>query len=243
VAKAAADLGAKVFEGSPAIALDLAGAEKRITTPGGRVTAKNVVFAMGGYQDKLHNRLHGKLRRAVLPIATYVMVTEPLGGNRLKEAIRVPYAIGDTKFATDYYRPLDDTRILWGGRISARLREPGDLKAKMLGDLTKIYPQLAGIDGDVAWMGTMSYAGHKMPQIGTLEPGIWYAQAFGGSGMSTTSMAGLLLAEGITGQSDRYRHFKCFGIPWAGGDLGRLTAQMVYWGLQMGDAWRVVRKN
>ncbi len=239
VAKAAGDLGVKVYENSPAIGLDLAGPEKRITTPTGRIKTQNVVFAMGGYQENLH----GKLKRAVLPIATYVTVTEPLGDNRLKEAIRVPYAIGDTKFASDYYRPLDDTRILWGGRISARLRKPADLKAKMLGDLSNIYPQLAGVNAEVAWMGTMSYAGHKMPQIGTLGPGIWYAQAFGGSGMSTTSMAGLLLAEAISGQSDRYRHFDRFGINWAGGDFGRLVAQMVYWGLQMGDAWRVATKN
>ncbi len=243
VAKAASGLGARVFENSPAIGLDLAGAEKRIATPGGRIKARNVVFAMGGYQGGLYGNLHGKLGRAVLPIATYVMVTEPLGDNRLRQAIRVPYAIGDTKFATDYYRPLDDSRILWGGRISARLREPSHLKAKMLADLTKVYPQLKGVDGDLAWMGTMSYAGHKMPQIGTLGPGIWYAQAFGGSGMSTTSMAGLLLAAAITGQDDRYRHFARFGLGWAGGDLGRLAAQMTYWGLQLGDASRVARKN
>ena len=243
VATAATGLGAKIFENSPAVGLDLTGAEKHITTPGGRIKAKNVVFAMGGYQDKLPSKQQRKLARAVLPIATYVMVTEPLGDNRLRSAIRVPYAIGDTKFATDYYRPLDDTRILWGGRISARLREPRDLKASMLADLTKVYPQLDGVDGDVAWMGTMSYAGHKMPQIGTLGNGVWYAQAFGGSGMATTSMAGSLLAEAITGMGDRYRHFTRFGTAWAGGDLGRLVAQMTYWGLRLGDAWRAARKN
>jgi len=239
VAKAASDLGVKVCENSPATGLNLKGGEKQIMTPKGRVRAQNIVFTMGGYQDGLQ----GKLNRAMLPIATYVTVTEPLGDNRLKEAIRVPYAIGDTKFASDYYRPLDDTRILWGGRISARLTEPADLKALMIRDLTKIYPQLEGVQAEVAWMGTMSYAGHKMPQIGSLGPGIWYGQAFGGSGMATTSMAGLLLAEAITGSSDRYKHFERFGIRWAGGDLGRLAAQMVYWGLQIGDAWRVATKN
>jgi hypothetical protein len=61
--------------------------------------------------------------------------------------------------------------------------------------------------------------------------------------MSTTSMAGLLLAAAITGQDDRYRHFARFGLGWAGGDLGRLAAQMTYWCLQLGDASRVARKN
>ncbi len=239
VAKAASGLGAKLYEGTAATGLDLGPAEKRVRTAKGEVRAQNLVFAMGGYQDGLH----GKLGRAILPIATYVTATEPLGDNRLKEAIRVPYAIADTRFASDYYRPLDDSRILWGGRISGRLSQPADLEHLMLADLARVYPQLAGVKAEVTWMGTMSYAGHKMPQIGSLGPGLWHAQAFGGSGMATTSMAGLLLAEAISGAGDRYRLFERFGIAWAGGDLGRLAAQLVYLGLQAGEAWRARRKN
>ncbi len=237
VAQAISDLGGRVFEATPATGLDLSGSDKRITTPKGQVTADHVIFAMGGYQDGLH----GKLGRAILPIATYVTTTEPIGDNRLKEAIRAPYAIADTRFASDYYRPLDDSRILWGGRIAARRSEPAKLKQIMLNDLRKVYPQLDDVDAEVTWMGTMSYATHKMPQIGRLDPGVWYAQAFGGSGMTTTSMAGLLLAEAIDEGSDRYTAFDRFGLGWAGGDIGRLVAQMVYWRLQAGDAWRAWR--
>jgi hypothetical protein len=82
----------------------------------------------------------------------------------------------------------------------------------------------------------MSYARHRMPQIGRLRDGVWYAQAFGGSGMGTTTVAGTLLAEEIAGESDRYRMFEPFGLEWAGGPVGRVVAQATYWSYQLRDA-------
>ena len=95
-------------------------------TAQGTVRAKDVVFAGGGYARGVSPRIE----RAVLPIATYVIATEPLGA-RLPDAIDAPYAIYDTRFAFDYYRPLKDTRILWGGRISVLDRGP-DAIARLL---------------------------------------------------------------------------------------------------------------
>jgi hypothetical protein len=47
--------------------------------------------------------------------------------------------------------------------------------------------------------------------------------------MALTTMAGHLIAEGITGEDDRWRRFERFGLPFAGGRLGRVPAQLVYW--------------
>ena len=69
---------------------------------------------------------------------TYVMVTEPLTGAHAG-VIRAPYAVYDTRFATGYYRPLPDGRLLWGGRISTRERQR-DLHQLMRRDLARVYP-------------------------------------------------------------------------------------------------------
>ena len=53
--------------------------------------------------------------------------------------------------------------------------------------------------------------------------------------MGTTTVAGELLAEGISGQGDRYRLFEPFGLDWAGGPFGRIAAQAIYWSGQMQD--------
>jgi gamma-glutamylputrescine oxidase len=94
---------------------------------------------------------------------------------------------------------------------------------------------------DVAWSGLMSYARHLMPQIGQWKPGLWYCTAFGGHGMNTTAIGGTVIAEGIAGESDRYRLFAPFGLDWNGGVLGRAAVQLTYWGYQAADAARELR--
>lgn len=234
MAAAAESRGASIFERSAVIGLDVLGANKTVHTANGRVRSAHVVIACGGYLDGLHRRLSA----AIVPVATYVIATEPLGKERLRGAIEVPYTISDNRFASDYYRALADTRILWGGRISARRSEPAHLARFMLADLLKVYPQLEGTRVESAWYGLMSYAVHKMPQIGQLRDGPWYAMGFGGSGMGTTSVAGELIASAIAENDDRYRLFAPFGLTPTGGPLGVAAAQLTYWAYALRDAVR-----
>ena len=234
MAVAAETRGATLFERSPVTRLDVKGRDKVVHTAAGCVSANHVVMACGGYLDGLHRRLS----TAIVPVATYVIATEPLGEARLCRAIEVPYAISDNRFASDYYRALADTRILWGGRISTRRSPPARLGRFMLADLLKVYPQLEGVRLASAWYGLMSYAVHKMPQIGQLMPGLWYAMGFGGTGMGTTTVAGELVASAIAENDDRHRLFAPFGLTPTGGPLGVAAAQLTYWTYELRDALR-----
>jgi len=231
VARAAESHGARLYEGSPAVALERQGARRAVRTPGGRVVAEHVVVAGGGYLRGLDARISG----AVLPIATYVGTTEPLG-NRIGDALRVRYATSDTRWSFDYYRRLADTRILWGWGVSARRGEPAGLAGHTRRGLLRVFPQLAGVRIETAWGGLMSYARHRMPQVGELEPGLWYAQAFGGHGMGTTTVAGELLAAAIAHKDDAWRRFARFGLDRAWGLAGSAVAQATYWTYRLKDA-------
>src|SRR3990167_6187706 len=114
--------------------------------------------------------------------------------------MRTQAAVYDTRFAFDYYRPLADTRLLWGGRISIQDRTPGQVQRLLRADLVRVYPQLADVKISHAWSGLMSYARHKMPQIGRLPNGLWYAMGFGGHGVAPTTLAGEVLAQALTGE-------------------------------------------
>ena len=170
----------------------------------------------------------------VLPISTYVAVTEPLG-ERLFEAVRYSGAVADTRRNGDYYRIVGDDRLMWGGRISARTSTPWRLKSALRHDILKVYPQLGAFEIDYAWSGTMAYAVHKMPQIGELAPGYWLASAFGGHGLNTTAMAGEMIARAILDGDDRWRLFSPYELVWAGGRLGRAAAQSMFWSMQLRD--------
>ncbi len=145
----------------------------------------------------------------MLPISTYVGVTTELG-EKLFEAVRYTGAVADTRRACDYYRIVDDDRLLWGGRISTRISEPRRLKAQIRRDILTVYPQLGDVEIEHAWAGTMAYAVHKMPQIGELAPGYWLASAFGGHGLNTTAMAGEIIARAILDGDDRWRLFSSY---------------------------------
>ena len=227
-------LGGTIHDGSAATGCDLSSAQKRVHTAGGQVTARNVVFTTGGYTGALNQRL----KRAFLPIATYVMVSEQ-APDLIRSAIATTDAIGDNRRAGDYYRVVDGgSRLLWGGRITTRAASPAALAAELRKEMTGTYPQLAGLKTELAWSGLMSYARHLMPQIGEMQPGVWHCTAFGGHGLNTTAIGGKLVAEGILGQSDRYKLFKPFGLAWAGGVAGLAVAQLTYWKLQAQDWWR-----
>src|SRR5664280_415565 len=70
----------------------------------------------------------------------------------------------------------------------------------------------------------------SVPQIGEIESGLWVASGFGGHGLNTTAMGGELIARGIVEADPTWRLFAPYELVWAGGVLGRVLAQGIYWG-------------
>jgi gamma-glutamylputrescine oxidase len=230
LAHAAEAAGVTIHEGSRVRMLERRGPRWVLRVGEAEIEAPNVVLACGGYLAGLDRRID----KAVLPIATYVMVTEPLG-DRLGECLRTQAAIYDTRFAFDYYRPLKDTRLLWGGRISIRDRHPRAVQKLLLRDLAKVFPSLKGVNVEHAWSGLMSYARHEMPQVGTHGNGLWYAQAFGGHGLAPTCAAGETLADAIASGEKAVPAYAAFGLEPVHRPFGYLAAQGTYWKLELAD--------
>ncbi len=233
LARVLAERGVSVHENSKATRISPDGAGWLVQTAGGQVRARDVVICCGGYIERLYPRLGG----AVLPIATYVMATEPLG-ERLRQSVCTGAAVYDTRFAFDYYRPLADTRLLWGGRIAIRDRGQAEVARLLLQDMLKVYPQLAGTRVDYAWSGMMSYGRHRMPQVGRLPEGLWYGMGFGGHGVGPTTLAGELLAAALRGDGTKLAAMNAYGLPHAGGPAGLFAAQLTYWYYELRDWMR-----
>ncbi|HEV7778596.1 MAG TPA: FAD-binding oxidoreductase [Luteibacter sp.] len=230
LARAASERGVRVHEHSGVHGLTREGSGWRVRTNHGEVRARQVVLACGGYLAGLDRRID----KAILPIATYVMVTEPLG-TRLDDCLTTRAAIYDTRFAFDYYRPLPDTRLLWGGRISVRDRSARSVQRLLRRDMQRVFPQLGEVRIDYAWSGMMSYARHEMPQVGHAGEGLWYAQAFGGHGLAPTCAAGEALAEAIAEGRSGLEAFADFGLVSSHRPFGYVAAQGTYWWHEWND--------
>jgi gamma-glutamylputrescine oxidase len=226
--------GGRVHEHSAVMAIDRrpGGGFVLRTAQEASIRAKQLVVAGGAYLQTMLPALTG----ARLPIATYVISTEPLPPHL--RPIRTPAALYDNRFAFDYYRALADHRLLWGGRISIQERDPARIAQMLQADLLKVFPQLAAVRIEHAWGGLMSYARHKMPQIGQLAPGLWFAQAFGGHGVAPTTAAGEWLAEAISGRADLPAGLQRYGLTPVFGQMGLLAAQATYTWAELRDALR-----
>ena len=229
LANAAEAAGARIFENTAAVAIDPAGVRKRIITPGGRVRATHVVFAGNVHLGLLMPRLSATL----MPITTYVMVSEPIGPH-LREVVHYSGAVSDGRRADNHYRIVGGPdnggeRLQWAGRLTVWPAGPRRFGRALAADILRNFPALGKVKVAHLWSGTFGRSVHHMPQIGAIEPGVWVASGFGGHGLNTTAMAGELIARGIVENDETWRLFAPYELVWAGGLLGRMAVQSVYW--------------
>jgi glycine/D-amino acid oxidase-like deaminating enzyme len=216
--------GARIFEETPVNAIDPAGVRKRIETQSGRVRSAHVVLAC----NVLLGDLMPRLAATLLPISTFVLVTEPIA--RLADVVRYRGAVSDTNRADNHYRIVGGDRLQWSGRMRVWAADPRWVGRGLIADIKRNFPDLGNVEIAHLWRGTLGRAIHRMPQIGEIERGLWVASGFGGHGLNTTAMGGELVACGIVEADQTWRLFAPYELVWAGGMLGRALAQGIYWG-------------
>ncbi|CAG9261870.1 gamma-glutamylputrescine oxidase [Burkholderia diffusa] len=203
LARAARAAGVTIHEDTPALALERAAPHHRVRCARGHVDARYVVLAGNAYLG----RLAPSLARKIIPVATYLIATEPLGEARAAETMPADAAISDCNSALDYFRLTRDRRLLWGGKASSSTRAPRDLATAMRRDMLKTFPQLADVRIDYAWGGLIDATMNRAPHFGRLEPTVYFAQGFSGHGVNVTGLAGRLIAEAIDAQAARFDLF------------------------------------
>jgi glycine/D-amino acid oxidase-like deaminating enzyme len=113
MARAAEEAGARIFEETPAIELDPAGVRKRVQTPSAKIRAAHVVLAANVQLGNLMPRLGA----TVMPLTTYVMVSEPIAN--LADAVRYNGAVSEDARAGAQFRIVDRNRLQISGGVTA----------------------------------------------------------------------------------------------------------------------------
>ncbi len=232
LADAALGAGAKLFE-STIVEGYREGSPNRVLTSSGIVEADHIILACNGYLGKLEKQLAGK----IMPINNFVIATEPLSEQLLREINPRDLAISDSRFVVNYYRLSADKRMLFGGGENYRQNFPSDIASFVRKPMSQVYPQLADTRIDYAWGGTLAVTLNRMPHFGRVgKHGTYFAHGYSGQGVAMATLAGKLLAEAIAGEAEK---FDLFGkIPtrrFPGGDLLRwpgLVLAMTYYALR-----------
>jgi glycine/D-amino acid oxidase-like deaminating enzyme len=232
VARLAEQAGARLFEATPAAAIDPAGVRKRVITPQGRVRASQIVFA-----GNVHlGAMLPEAADTLIALHTFAMVTTPLGDS-LSAAIDYPGAVSDSESSGHHYRIVGGDRLMFAGRLATRPSNPDRHARWLRADLRRRFPQLGQVDIDHAWGGAIGVTVHGMPQIGEVAPGVWLASGFGGHGLNTSAMAATLITGAIIDGDDRFRLFEPFELIWSGGRMGRAVAKYFYAAHRRYEEW------
>jgi gamma-glutamylputrescine oxidase len=199
LADAAAGAGVRIFEGSRVLARNGTG----VRTDRGSVRARFVLLAGNGYLGDLAPEVTAR----VLPINNFMVATAPLGAERARALIRDDVAVADSRFVVNYFRLTPDHRLLFGGGESYGWWFPRDIAGVVRPRMLGIYPQLADVDIDHAWGGTLAITASRMPSFRRLAGNVLSAGGYSGHGVATATLAGRLMAEAVQGTAERFDVF------------------------------------
>ncbi len=202
LARAAGDAGVRIFEHSRVTGYSQSDPAV-VRTAAGRVSASFVVLACNGYLGKLEPRVAGR----IMPINNFIITTEPLGEERANALISGRYGVHDTRFVVNYFRLTEDRRLLFGGGENYRRGFPRDIARFVQPHMLDVFPQLDDVAIDFAWGGTLAVTVNRLPHFGRLPPNLYFAQGYSGHGISTANFAGVVIAEAIAGDAERFDVF------------------------------------
>jgi glycine/D-amino acid oxidase-like deaminating enzyme len=178
-----------------------------LITPGGELRAKRALVIAGeAYLTRLP-RLH----RALLPVYSLISLTEPLTATQWSQiGWQGGESVSSTRNTVVYLTRTPDGRLLFGSRgapyaFGSKITDQQDTHeatVKMIQrSVLEWFPSLEGIRFTHAWGGPVGMPRDWMPAVRyNAGSGIASIMGYTGQGVSTSNLAGRLLAELITGR-------------------------------------------
>jgi glycine/D-amino acid oxidase-like deaminating enzyme len=234
---AAREQGAHVYERSPVSGLEPAGAGILARTRAGGVRARRAILATSAFPPLVR-----AIRRYVVPVYDYVLVTEPLPPER-RDALGWKGRQGLTDLGNQfhYYRLTSDDRVLWGGYdavynfrngMGPHLDERPATFELLATHFFETFPQLEGVRFSHRWGGAIDTCSRFSVMFGKALGGrAIYAVGYTGLGVAASrfgARVALDLADGHDTERTRLKMVRSKPIPfppeplrWAGITLTR----------------------
>jgi glycine/D-amino acid oxidase-like deaminating enzyme len=228
LAAAAERRGVEIYEATPASSIEPAGATRgaAVSSAGagavartkfGDVRARSVLRCTEGYTAALPG-----LRRALLPMNSHMVVTEPLAPAAWQEiGWDGCETLGDEAHAYMYAQRTADGRIALGGRgvpyrFGSATDHLGMTDQSTVAALTRVlrgmFPAAASAGIEHAWCGVLGVPRDWCASV-TYHPasGMGWAGGYTGHGVAAANLAGRTLADLVAGEKSELT-----ALPWVG---------------------------
>ena len=202
LAQACLAAGVQIYERSRVTALQPHGAVEAQTAKGS-VSAAHAIIAC----DSWTGDLIPALGSYTVPIMNYNIATAPLSPALAEAILPGNLAVADSRFVLNYYRLSADRRLIFGGGEKYSQSVPADIGAFVRPHMTRLFPALGAIPIDFAWGGVVSVTANRLPHLGR-RGNCYFAHGFSGHGALLTTLAGELIAEALTGETQRFGLFE-----------------------------------
>ncbi len=201
MASAAEKSGASIFEMSEVTRIEplQQSSGYRVVTSQGSVLCEKIVLATNGYLDDLKPEVN----RWIMPINNFIVVTEPLG-DLATQLLPQDNAIADSRFVVNYYRRVDNDRLLFGGGENYSYRFPDSIDGIVRKAMLGIFPELEQAKIDYAWGGTLAITRSRLPYASELSKGVYTAGGFSGHGVALAGFYGRSIAKHIQGDTESF---------------------------------------
>jgi glycine/D-amino acid oxidase-like deaminating enzyme len=186
-------LGVRIFEGTPMVKMSPRTDGMMVECARGRVRCDRVLMATNAFRSPLT-----KVRRSVIPVWDYSVVTETLNARQL-ESVGWKRRQGLSNHANmfHYYRMTRDNRITWGGgpavcyyygsRTGDEVSDPRRKMETLSREFFETFPQLEGIRFTHRWGGIIASTTRLCMAPGTAYDGrVAWSVGYTGLGVSAS---------------------------------------------------------
>ena len=213
LAAAAERHGAQIHTGCCVQRLERIGGGQAHTlhTARGPVRARQVLLATGATRHGGYGSF-GWLRRRLVPIGSFIVVTEPLGADRARALLRERRTYVTVANIHHYFRLTSDHRLVFGGRARFAVSSPqsdstsGEILRR---GLAETFPQLRDVRIDYCWGGLVDMTQDRLPHAGERN-GLYYSTGYSGHGAQMSVLMGERMAAVMAGDVQ--------ANPWRGRD-------------------------
>ena len=233
LARAAENSGAALHPRARVIELQRSGNRFLVETERGSLSAGSVLVATSGYTGSVTKELQKK----IIPIGSFIIATEKLSDELVRELIPHSRMIFDYKHYLNYFR-LWDNRMIFGGRAaffpetSNTIQRSAEILRR---EMIQVYPQLKEVSVEYVWGGTLDFAFDMMTHVGETD-GIYYSLGYAGHGVAMATYLGKTVAEAMLHGTIKEHPFNLF--PFASAPLGLYTG--FPWFLPLAGAWHKI---